>query len=83
MPVKTSEGWREAGPYLSLGVQLAATVLLLLWGGKWLDEKYGTEPYWTLAGAFLGITVGLYNLIKTVNHLEKMQKKNDKSSENR
>lgn len=83
MSGKTSDGWREAGPYLTLGVQLAATVLLLLWGGNWLDDKYDTDPIFTLTGAFLGITVGLYNLIQTVNHIEKMneKRKNDKSKE--
>ncbi len=80
MAGKSSDGWREAGPYLTLGVQLAATVLLLLWGGNWLDDKYDTDPVFTLIGAFLGISVGLYNLIQTVNHIEKMNERRRKES---
>jgi len=47
------------GPYLTLGLQLAITVVVFFFLGKWLDGKFGTEPWLMLAGLAVGITGGL------------------------
>ena len=69
---------REAGPYLGLGLQLAATILGLLFLGDWIDKKFNFKYVFTLIFGFFGIGIGIYNLIKTVNELEKKkQQKNE------
>lgn len=52
--------------YLGLGLQLAATVTIMVFIGVWLDGKFKTEPILTVVFSFLGIVSGLYNFIKTV-----------------
>ena len=42
------------------GTQLAISVLLGFYGGHWLDGRLGWAPWLTLAGAALGVFVGLY-----------------------
>ncbi len=59
----SNHGWIV---YLGLGSQLAITVTGMAFLGYWLDKKYNTEPLLTVICSFLGITVGLYNFIKTV-----------------
>jgi F0F1-type ATP synthase assembly protein I len=64
-PRDNARGWaralRDAGPYLSLGVSLAASVLLGLLAGYWIDGKLGTRPIFFLIGAVLGLlTAGVY-----------------------
>jgi len=66
--------------YTHLGITFAASIILFLLGGKYLDGKWGTEPYLTLAGAFIGAAAGFYYIIremiqrskideeKTINH---------------
>ncbi|MBI5630505.1 MAG: AtpZ/AtpI family protein [Elusimicrobia bacterium] len=49
---------------LGAGTQLVTSVLLGFLAGQWLDGKLGTGPWLMLLGAFLGISVGLYQLIK-------------------
>jgi len=66
---------REAGPYLGLGLQLAVTIVAFVLLGNWLDEKFNQKSTFILICGFLGIGVGLYNLIKTVTDLEKRNKK--------
>lgn len=80
IPGSDKEGMKQVGNYLGLGVQLAATIVLLLYGGKWLDEKYNTGSTWTLTGAVLGVVAGMYNLIKTVFELEKKENAAKKKS---
>ena len=58
---------REAGPYLSIGTSLAATVLLGVGAGYWLDRRFGTTPVFFLIGSALGLFAALYQFFKTVN----------------
>lgn len=65
---------KEVGPYLGIGVQLAATVVLMVLIGNWLDKKFEQKFIFTLIFGFLGIFSGMYNLIKTLTYLEKKKK---------
>jgi F0F1-type ATP synthase assembly protein I len=70
---------RDVGPYLGLGLQLAATLVVFVLIGSWLDKKYSQNYIFTLIAGVLGIGIGLYNLIKTLAYLEKRNKtKNEK-----
>ena len=62
---------KDYAPYLSLGIQLAATIVLMVFLGIWLDEKFSTSPYLTLVFSFLGIFTGMYHFIKVVTRLDK------------
>jgi F0F1-type ATP synthase assembly protein I len=70
--------YREVAPYLGLGLQLAATIVVLIFVGDWLDKKYSTSPIWTLVFGVLGIFTGMYQLIKTVLHLQNRKPKDEK-----
>jgi ATP synthase protein I len=61
-----SNFYKEIGPYLSLGLQLALTVTIMVFIGVWLDGKFNTNPILTIVFAFLGVFAGLYNFIKSV-----------------
>jgi F0F1-type ATP synthase assembly protein I len=71
----TSGIYKEVGPYLGIGFQLAATVALMFFIGRWLDGKTGKDPLFTLIFAFLGIGIGLYNFIKIVINFSKKSDK--------
>ena len=71
----TSGIYKEVGPYLGIGFQLAATVALMIFLGRWLDQKTAQDPLFTLIFAFLGVGIGLYNFIKTVIDLSKKSDK--------
>lgn len=69
---------KEVGPYMGLGLQLAATIVVMILIGDWLDKKFEHNLLFTLIFAFAGIGIGMYNLIKTVTQLEKRKKTNEK-----
>ena len=58
--------YREVGPYLGLGMQLAITVTVMVFLGVWLDEKFDLSPLLTIVFASIGVSAGLYNFIKSV-----------------
>jgi ATP synthase protein I len=65
-PNKVTRYYKEVGPYLGTGIQLAVTVVLMFFLGRWIDSLTGTEPLFTLLFALFGIAAGIYNFIKTV-----------------
>lgn len=58
-----------AGPYLTLGIQLAVTVVAMFFLGRWCDEKFSTSPWLMIAALCVGCTGGLIKFIHTVNEL--------------
>lgn len=71
---KFGKSAQEVGPYLGLGAQLAATIIVLFFLGRWLDQQFETEPVLTIFFAFFGGFAGIYNFIKTVLQLNKKKK---------
>jgi ATP synthase protein I len=53
--------------YAGLGVQLAASILVFVFLGQWLDRKAGTNGLFTILGAFLGFGGTMYALIRSLN----------------
>jgi F0F1-type ATP synthase assembly protein I len=62
---------KEYAPYLGLGLQLAITVVVMVFLGIWFDEKFNTEPFLTIACSFLGVFAALYNFIRAVTKSDK------------
>lgn len=68
---------REATPYLGLGLQLAVTIVIMVLIGDWLDGKFGYKYIFTIIFAVLGIGAGIYNLIRTIDAIEKRKEHNE------
>lgn len=73
-PSKFSETYRNISPYLGLGTQLAATIILMFFLGRWLDDVFNTSPILMITFSFIGCFVAVYNFIKTVMYLNKKNK---------
>ncbi len=79
-PKKITGSLREVGPYLGLGTGLAATIIVFILAGNWLDGKLGTT-HWIWILGFTGMASGLYNFIRTVTDLEKRNKQRKKEAQ--
>ncbi|MDI6780237.1 MAG: AtpZ/AtpI family protein [Bacteroidota bacterium] len=66
-----AKAYREAMPYLTIGIQMAAIVVILFFVGKWADEKLSTSPWLLLLGIFLGIGSSFYHFFKTIVEINK------------
>jgi F0F1-type ATP synthase assembly protein I len=53
----------SAAAYAGVGLQFAATILIFVFAGQWLDRRLGTG-WLTLAGAFVGMAAGVYSLYR-------------------
>lgn len=66
--------YRDFAPYLALGFQLAAAVVLFFFIGYWIDNRYGTGPTFKLIGLLVGTVGGFIKFFKTVSDLGKNKK---------
>ena len=66
--------YKDVGPYLGLGFQLAASIVIMFFLGWWLDKEFNSSPLLTIIFSFLGGFVGIYSVIKTVLDLNKKNK---------
>ncbi len=71
---KLADTYKQLGPYLGLGTQLAATIILMFFLGWWLDKKLDTEPILVIVFSFIGGFAGIYNFIRTVLKLNEKNK---------
>jgi F0F1-type ATP synthase assembly protein I len=66
------------GPYLGLGAQMAATVILMVFLGKFLDDYFESTPVFILIFSFLGSFAAIYNFIRQVLRLNKKTKNGER-----
>ena len=60
---------QAAAPYMTLGLQIAAAVVLFLFIGKYADDKLGTKPWLMVAGIVIGFTGGMIHFFREVIEL--------------
>jgi F0F1-type ATP synthase assembly protein I len=55
----------DRGKLVTYGLQICVGVGLGVWGGRYLDRRFGwTVPWGTLIGAMVGLAAGMYLMIK-------------------
>lgn len=52
-----------AGQWAAVGIEFALYVGLFFLGGRWLDGKFGWDPWGAAMGGLLGACMGMYMLI--------------------
>lgn len=56
---------QQLGPYMTMGITLAASMCAFGALGWWLDGRFGTTPWLLAAGAIIGATGGMISVIRT------------------
>ena len=57
-------GVLSGAQFAGIGIQFAASILLFLYAGQWLDRKLGTSPWLLIAGVFLGAGASFYSMYR-------------------
>jgi ATP synthase protein I len=71
--------WKALGGPGTLGIEIALSVAVGLFGGSWLDEKFSTKPWLTLIGLGYGLAAAgraIYRALQSSKReLEALEKK--------
>ncbi|MGB2958549.1 MAG: AtpZ/AtpI family protein [Bacteroidota bacterium] len=72
MQQKTGRWWSSEGAtYLTMGMQLALSVIVFFFLGRWLDGMLETAPWLMIAGLAVGIVGGFIKFFTTAVSLGK------------
>ncbi|PID62673.1 MAG: hypothetical protein CR986_00945 [Ignavibacteriae bacterium] len=66
--------YKEIGPYLGLGTQLAASIVVMLYIGYKLDNVFNLYPLLTIIFTLFGGAAGIFYVIKQTLLLNKKKK---------
>ena len=73
---------RKRGRLLQLsgiGIQMAGTIFLGAYLGRWLDEKYPSDKKWfTIGLTILAVILSMYSILKKVNELNRQDVEDNK-----
>lgn len=84
--VNKKNSGRDVFSHVTIGLQLAITMLIFVFGGYKLDLYFNKSPLFLIAGTFLGMGLGFYHLLKNLqvgNKKNDMQKGKDMPDEKR
>jgi ATP synthase protein I len=70
---------RNVGVLLGSGTQLAISVAVMFFLGRWADEQLHTEPWLLIAGVLVGVGAGLTSFIRTAMSLDDRAKSKDRA----
>jgi F0F1-type ATP synthase assembly protein I len=70
---KFAQVLQSTAPYLTLGTQLAITMVVFFFIGKYADEYFGTKPWLMISALLIGAVGGLTKFFRTVIELGKKE----------
>ena len=68
----------SASDFAGIGLQFAASILLFVYAGQWLDRRLGTGPWFLIIGVFLGAGGAFYSMYRKLMASQKAEER-DKS----
>ena len=71
----------DAGPYMSLGGELAAVVIATTLIGWWIDSSFHTSPWGIVIGSTFGVTGGMIKFIREATALASEDKEHSQHKE--
>lgn len=70
-----ASGWVQASRFSYVGIFFGVAVFLGFLFGRWLDRKFGTDPWLMLVGVLFGIASGFKELYRLTASYRTEQKK--------
>lgn len=74
-PDGRASGWVQASRFSYVGIFFGVAVFLGFLFGRWLDRKFGTDPWLMLVGVLFGIASGFKELYRLTASYRTEQKK--------
>jgi F0F1-type ATP synthase assembly protein I len=79
LPREQREQLKQVLGLSTIGLELALSIALGYFGGRWLDGKLGTGPWLRWIGLGLGLAAGARSLYRVVRRAQRMMEEEDES----
>jgi ATP synthase protein I len=67
----TYKDWKGVGSFGTIGLEIVLGIVLGFFLGRWLDGKFGTAPYLSVAGFFLGVVTAVRAIIRAWKDMQR------------
>ena len=74
------EQLKQLGSLSTIGLEIALSIAVGYLGGRWLDEKLGTEPWLEWIGLGFGLAAAVQSLYRAVRRAQRLMEEEDDSS---
>ncbi|MCP4198349.1 MAG: AtpZ/AtpI family protein [Proteobacteria bacterium] len=71
--------FKQGSRYLGVGLEMGIAVFVGIWGGRYLDEKFDTEPFFFWFGMVIGIGAAAKAIIDAAKSAQKEMMDNGSS----
>jgi len=65
--------------FAGVGLQFALAIIVFLYAGQWLDNRFGTNGLFTIAGVFIGAAAAFYNMYRKISAAQKLDDEDRKT----
>jgi F0F1-type ATP synthase assembly protein I len=65
--------------FAGLGMQFAVAIVVFLFAGQWLDNRFGFNGLFTIIGVFVGAAAAFYNMYRKVTAAQRLDDEERKS----
>jgi ATP synthase protein I len=69
--------WRTAGITGAAGIEIAVSIVIGYFGGRYLDSKFGITPWLTWIGFFAGVGAAVKAVFRIVRMYQRVLKDED------
>jgi ATP synthase protein I len=76
------DDWRGVGSFGTIGFQIVLCIAVGFWGGRWLDEKFGTAPNLSWLGFVFGIAAAINSVMRAHREMQALAAKEEREQGN-
>jgi hypothetical protein len=74
--------YKAVGSWGTLGLEIVLSIMLGFFGGRWLDARFGTDPYLGLLGFFFGCGAAIKSILRTTKEMRAVTEREEKEQGN-
>ncbi|HEX9249424.1 MAG TPA: AtpZ/AtpI family protein [Gemmatimonadaceae bacterium] len=78
-PHQGSKKGLSGADFAGVGLQFALAIIVFLYAGQWLDNRFGTNGLFTIAGVFIGAAAAFYNMYRKISAAQKLDDEDRKT----
>lgn len=72
------QNWKGIASYATVGLEFGLSLLVGLFGGRWLDGKLGTDPWLAIIGFCFGVAAGYRSIYRAAQAANRDAERADK-----
>lgn len=74
--------YKAVGSWGTLGLEIVLCIMLGLFGGRWLDGKFGTDPWLSVLGFFFGLGAAGKAVMRTMAEMKEVTLREEREKGN-